>query len=149
MNTDFYFESIQNDIKISDLEYEVESDRVNLLFKSYNDILDLYQESDNSDHSTFVLEAGEKISSAIKNIIKAVISFINKCVEIVRNLIATDKVKKLKKDYEKAIKEDPSIKDKKIEYDDETERILMIDKHLVRVKGKIKNVNEMDEEIKE
>lgn len=139
---EFYLEAFKNDIDIASLECDIELDRSQLIIDYYTNQENFYKESGDSEYETFMFEAGNKIGNAIKNAFNKVIDFIRKCVNKVKELMSGKKIKNTTDKLEKALKDNPELKNKKITYKDYSKQTKALDEYSEKLKsGKVKGNN--------
>lgn len=114
----FYFESIEKDLEIKSLACDININKALMSIDYYTNIYKFYNETKNDNNSIFI-EAGNKISKGLKVGFDAVLNFIDTCVQKIKEMIASHKVKKAIKVYNDIIKKDPTLANKKIKYIDE------------------------------
>ena len=147
---ELYLEAVENDITIASMECDIEVDRANLVINYYSDMENFYKESGDESYESVIFEAGNKIGNAIKRVVNKVIEFIQKCVDKVKELMASKKLKNTTDKLEKALKENPELKNKKITYKDYSDQTKAIDEYVKKIKksGADENSKEEFENIK-
>lgn len=142
----FYLEAMKNDIDIQSLDCDIELDRAQLNIDYYSAQKNFYNESSNDDYYTEGT-IGRYIIEGVSNAIIKVIDFISTCIEKLNELFAKSKLEKLKKEYEKAAKEDPSIKDRMVTFVDRRAIIDERNKLIKEIKKSEKTRKERKEDV--
>ena len=124
---EFYLESMKNDLDIASMECDISLDRASLTMDYYTNIGNFYKESGREASEEWMTEAGGKVGEALKKAVNAVIEFINKCIDKIKEAFAKARLKALVDKYNKLVKEKPEFAGWEVEYTDVTEWVKQAD----------------------